>query len=230
MSRSIQIVVIGDHFFLGGGDAERSNIDKEFNVMALNKSSQIWSVLPSYRARWFAMAVVEGRLTLVGGQDIEHNDVGLLGVWDEGEWNYSVYPPMSKCQFHSSVVTYKTRVIVAGGTTNNRDTLSTIEILDLTSKQWHQLNDAPIPFYSMKSVVIGCKWYLMGGFHGQDVTREVFAINLEDIVSNNDSESTWQTLPELNTYYSAPLVWHDQLVAVGGWTTVYQSESQCIFA
>ncbi len=223
MSRSIQVVRINDVVYIGGGDAERQVIENEFLVMLFQLSTNNWTVLKQYQAKWFAMTSIDEKLALVGGRNSDRKDVNEVGVLDRESWNISKYSPMPTCRSHCAVVVYKGWMIVAGGTTVDLETLSTVEALNLQDNQWHKMKDAKIQFYSMKSVILDDTWYLMGGYHGHTISHDVFKVNLERLVSGEGSDA-WINLCKTRCFHASPVLMNGDLLAVGGRTSAYKSE------
>ena len=222
MSRNIQVLFLNGILYIGGGDAERTYIENEFKIMSYNMSLDHWNEVISYSTKWFAMVAVDNKLTVVGGRDKDRKDVNTLGVRENENWIYP-FPPMPTNRSHSSAATYKMWLIVAGGTTVDLDTLSIIEVLNLDTNQWQKVCDASISFYAMKSVVLDDIWYLMGGYHGHTITHDVFAIQLNDLVANQESFNTWKKLPKLRCFSSSPALMGNELLAVGGRISAYDS-------
>ena len=103
--------------------------------------------------------------------------------------------------------------MVAGGTGGG--SLSTVEVLDIDSKQWSTAPSTPIPWYKMKSTIIGDTWYLMGG----QPTTDVYSVSLEALVSHSasDSSTTRNKIAPLNCDLSSPISLEGSLLALGGW-------------
>ena len=222
MSRNIQVLFLNGMLYIGGGDAERTEVENEFKIMSYNMSSNHWNEAISYRTKWFAMVSVDNKLTLVGGCDKDRKDANIVGVRKNENWTFP-FPSMPTSRSHCSAATYKIWLIVAGGVTIDLDTLSIIEVLNLDTKQWQNVCDASITFYAMKSVVLDDTWYLMGGYCGYTITHDVYAVQLNDLVANQESINTWKELPKLRYFYSSPVLMGNKLLAVGGRISAYDS-------
>ena len=208
MGATVQSVVIGDTVYVGGGSA----------VMKLEQDQ--WTKLPEYTAKRFAMTSLANRLVLVGGQDPRNNKcTNQLAVFESGEWTHS-YPPMNIARHSSTAVYFNNHIIVAGGEDDKRLT-STVEVLDVASRRWYIAQSLPNPQSSLKSTLIGNTLYLMGEYdHTGRATKTVYHVDLNELIakalSNLDTPTLWQTLPEVPLVRSAPLSIGRSLLAVGG--------------
>ena len=63
MSNYVQSVMVEATVYVGGGYA---GVSSNHIVMAYDTSSGKWAKLPPYRARYFAMTVINSQLVLVG--------------------------------------------------------------------------------------------------------------------------------------------------------------------
>ena len=73
--------------------------NNSYIVMTYNIISQEWSQLPQYTAHRFAMAVIQNKLTLVGGYDYSNRDTTVLGVWnaDRRKWTHPYTAMPTRC-------------------------------------------------------------------------------------------------------------------------------------
>ena len=214
MSSYIQSVEVDGTVYVGGGYATK---DKDsYTVMAYDTQSYKWRTLPPYSAKWFAMTTINNKLILVGGE--YSSVVDQLGVWktDSNQWTCP-FPPMPTPRSSPSVTSYEHWLVVAGGC--RRGPLSTVEVLDIDSKQWSTALSTPIPWYSMKSTIIGDTWYLMGGRQDIADINDVYSVSLEALVSHtaSDSSKIWNTITPLNCDLSSPLSLGGSLLVLGGW-------------
>ena len=223
MSGYIQSVTIQETVYVGGGDAGvfKSNVNK-YIVMAYNTRYCKWLQLPPYTAQDFAMVVINNQLILVGGEDHKGVAVNILNRWDTGnrQWTTRPYARMPTARDRPSATVYKKWLIVTGGWAG-RHRLSTVEVFDVTCKQWYTAPATPIPWNSMKSTILGDTWYLMGG--NSDDDDIVYSVSLPDLIchtlsssSGNTHRDIWKKISGLGHYRSTPLCMDGALLAVGG--------------
>ena len=216
-------VVLQGKVYVGGGEAEKT--DDEHSVMAY-KQGEGWKRLPRYRYRFFAMAVLQDQLTLVGGEDSStHKVTNQISVWDfrVQRWTYP-YPPLCTRRFRPGVATYTKWLVVVGGE-NDGTYLNSVEIMNTTNKQWFTATPLPMGCSDMTSAIVGDECYFMGG-NTQPLTptKQVLHVSLSAITSEAISQfagstvipAQWYTLPDAPLQYSATLALCGSLLAVGG--------------
>ena len=77
-------VVVQGKVYVGGGATDKH--EDKYTVMVYEQGVG-WRTLPRYQYRWFAMAVLQDQLTLVGGWDRSSNKVtNQIAVWDAQQW------------------------------------------------------------------------------------------------------------------------------------------------
>ena len=213
MNTYIQSVEVDGTVYVGGGYVDKC--EDGSIVMAYDMQSCKWHTLPPYSARAFAMTTINNKLILVGGND-HGSVVDQLGVWktDSNQWTRP-FPAMPTPRICPSVTSYKHWLVVAGGF--REGSLSTVEVLDIDFKQWSTAPSTPIPWYRMKSTIIGDTWHLMGGSQGGTDTTDVYSVSLEALVSHSASDSSklWNKIAPLNCGGSSPLSLGGSLLALG---------------
>ncbi len=217
MTGYIQSVEINDTVYVGGGWTDRD--EDAYIVMAYNKQSCKWHILPPYSTRGFAMATVNSKLVVVGGMNRDGFDSSELGEWqpDSNQWTHP-FPPMSTPRWLPSATSYKHWLVVAGGY-HDVGLQASVDVLDVSNMQWSNRQSTPTPWRMMQSTTIGDTWYLMGGVC-EDVgwSPDIYSVSLEALVSysSSDSSNIWNKLPSLNCTFSSPLNIGGSLLAVGG--------------
>ena len=223
MSDYAQSVQIQGTLYVGGGDAGYGS-DSNYVVMTYDIRAGKWATLPPYKARGFAMTVINNHLLLVGGMG--HGGRSKeLGVWraDSKKWTHP-YPDMTTPRDTSSAVTYKQWLVVAGGYGAGASKLSSVEVMDTDTKQWYTGPPTPIAWSSMKTAVVDDVCYLMGGYIGYNSADhfKVYSVSLPALVSQLNSDSSakdtqiWKEIPQLPVMYATPLSISGSLLAVGG--------------
>ncbi len=219
MSGYIQSVLLDEIVYVGGGHNADSKND--CIVMTYDTHSGRWGILPPHRTRSFGMTVIRDQLVLVGGWDNHGKYCKSIGVWrtDSEKW-VDLYPDMPTPSSHSSVVTYSEWLIVAGG--YNGGHLSSVDVMNIDTKQWYSGPPAPRGFSRMKTATVGDMCYYMGGYGGAVVyaTSDVYRVSLPALISQVKSRridpQIWETISPLNVMYSTPLSIGGHLLAFGG--------------
>ena len=121
--------------------------------MEYDTCSRKWGRLPPYR-HYFAMTVIKNQLVLVGGEDKQKRRSKLLGIWrtNSKKWTHP-YPDMPTAHSHASAVTYDKWLIVAGGWSGYSTRLSTVEVMNIDTKQWYTGTPTPTAFTEMKTAI-----------------------------------------------------------------------------
>ena len=189
--------------------------------------------LPPYIFKWFSIVIVNNQLILVGGRtEQSRTATNVLGVWNEQskEWTHPL-PPMTTACHSPSVATLNNRwLVVMGGSGNDSEYLSRVEILDTTdSRQWYLAASLPQPLTRAPPVTIGNMCYLLGGYtEGNTPSKKVFSVCLDDLISEAVSQpasaraptpSPWQALSDTPLVQSTGLAFNGGLLAVGGRST-----------
>ena len=224
-------VVAQGRVYVGGG-AVYKNEDK-YTVMMYEQGAR-WRTLPRYQYCQFAMAVLQDQLTLVGGWEPSTEEVtNQIAVWDSRQWTHP-YPPMPTLRRRPAVVTYIKWLMVAGGDSGGMyfQSLSTVEIMNTTNKQWFTTTPLPVGCRGMTSAIVGEECYFMGGYTDQHdhPKKQVFHVSISAITSQAPSQSAitpvqWHTLPDTPLAWSAALALHGSLLAVGGRHSTKDSSS-----
>ena len=231
------IAVLEQKIYVGGGSSHGfylvdhdSELTREHTVMVYDIQRESWSLLPQYSFYWFSMAVLNDQLVLVGGVDRESNiRTNMLGTLDDKtsvlRWTH-LYPPMPTARSGAMVVVHNNRwLVVAGGYNEFYEYLSKVEIFDVSVRQWYSGAPLPIKAYKMSSTVIKNTWYLLGGYADHATDRNVFCINLNNLVieaisqpftSSPSTQTGWVCLSEAPYKRSAALAVNGALLAVGG--------------
>ena len=218
----VQSVVVQRRLYVGGGFDGSIDSDTNYIVMEYDIYSGRWATLSPYRARAFAMTAINNQLLLVGGD--EHGDESkLMGVWeaDQKAWTHP-YPEMLSAHSFCSAVVYNEWLVVAGGYTQVC-MMSTVEVLDISTKQWYIGPSAPVAWRSMKTAVVGDTGYFMGGWDITSRTEKVYRLCIQTLISHinlkkapSEGQNIWSEIPGLQLVKSTPLSINGLLLAVGG--------------
>ena len=221
MGGYIQSVMVQGIVYVGGGSTGLLS-NNDYMVMEYDMHSGKWGMLPPYRLCNFAMTVINNQLVLVGGEDKQNRRSRKLGIWrtDNKKWTHP-YPDMPTARSRASAVTYDKWLIVTGGWSGDDTPLSTVEVMNINTKQWYTGTPVPTAFTGMKTALVGDLWYLMGGCDDNDrVTDKVYSVSLPVLISQVNSTQRdpqiWKCISGLGLYFSTPLSISGSLLALGG--------------
>ncbi len=220
MSGPIKSAVVQGKVYIGGGHTDKDS--NEYTIMEYDTSSKKWATLPSYRTCLFAMTVINSQLVLVGGWEHGPSSSKVLGEWkaDRKKWIYP-YPQMPTARDSCSAVSYSEWLVVVGGY-DYQTALSSVEILNTKTLQWHNGPPMPIPLHQVKTAAVGNVHYFMGGSDEHHVTCTVYSISIQTLISQTTSrgkaeKQVWTEIPKLPLTGSTPFPISRALLMAGGW-------------
>ena len=194
------------------------------NVHAHNAATGKWNKLPKCPHTYFALVVVNGVLTAVGGRDSSNKLLSLVG---EGKWVEQLPCMPTKRSFSASVCSGKTLAVIGG---HSGGPLKTVELLDIDSLQWFIASELPHPLTSASATVCGDNLYLVGGSDKSSPTKSVLTCSLSALVQSakpatlgrrlkkaiSQTEQLWREVASLPVVRSTCASLNGQLIAVGG--------------
>ena len=202
--------------YVGGGTCGRSK-ENLCNVLVYdpqNPYSNGMLSIPTRGMKFFSLAVLNDKLTIVGGLD-NNGPTNKLYSWDEEtrEWS-ECCPPMPTARRSTTSITYENYLIVIGGAL--ADTVTLVEVLDIPNQTWHTGPSLPERMYNVHAVVVGNSLYLLGGsstsvWHCSLPTLIMGAINALHSLSQ-----LWRKLSSLPHRCAAAALLGKHLLAIGG--------------
>ena len=214
------------------------------NVNAHNAATGKWNKLPKYPYSGFALVVVNGVLTAVGGYDSSNNDTNkLLSLVGEGKWVEQLPCMPTKRRNTAAVCSGKTLVVIGGYC--GRVTLKTVELLDIDSLQWFIASELPHPLSEASATVCGDNLYLVGGFDEVGrATKSVLTCSLSALVQSakpatlggrsekafSQTEQVWREVASLPVVLSTCASLNGQLIAVCGMDSHNEKTSNSVYA
>ena len=231
------VTIIGNTLYVSGGCCPHDK--STCLVQAYNINTGTWSTLPPSPVFYSESAVINGRLTLIGGQDASTGKV-TNEVWswhkDEKEWRKTI-PPMPTERLRPGIVQLGNVVAVIGGkASDDKTVLDTVDILNTATLQWttsHSLK-LPIPMWSMKTATCDGHMYIACGWDRPDrPTETVFRLPLnvldqavaEQQVQENPPQCQWTEVEETPFYRSGLLPTSHFPLVVGGRDSSFDSSS-----
>ena len=207
-------VVLERRVYVGGG----STGYVDYIVFKYDPDTDKWSRLPRYQYKYFAISIINSRLTLVGGCN-NLKVTNQLAVYEplSQHWTYP-YHPMPTPRYDTAVVMYDKWLLVAGGRgAGLGHDLATVELLNTSTNQWLAVSSLPTPCRFMTSATINNFGYFV------TASKQVYRVSLPDIVSQTVDQSTaskspalWCRLPDTPLERSAAISLRGYLIAVGG--------------
>ena len=221
-------VMINDHIYVCGGSC--GGVDLACQVQVYDVNLNVWSTLPHSPQLKSQGVAIDSKLVLIGGYEAASKGVtNLVSTWTGQEWQQDL-PPMPTKRFRPGVTTYHTFVLVAGGMAeDNQSLLSSIDILNITTRQWWTPANLqlPQPMYRMQCTVSSAHLCVASGYISYDVAantrttdRHVWQLPvtaLEKVLIPGDDETSHQWTKVAPTPYFNSVILQDtaHIVAVG---------------
>ena len=179
-----------------------------------------WSKLKPCSFKDFSMAVVNHKLTTIGGWDKSSVTNTLLCLSGSSsvltKWK-KLLPPMHMKRVRPAAVTTPTHLVVAGGRTQEfsfSGRLSTVEVLNLHTLQWASASSSPEALQYPSMTLCGEYIYLSGN-------KTLFSCSVEDLVNScklaiTNSSSVWTRLPDTPTHGTTLATLRGCVLTLGG--------------
>ena len=200
---------------------------KVYSYQNIHEQEQ-WSQLPYNLNGSFGLAVIDGLLTSVGGFNNGYTNT-LLSLTGEGErkqWS-EIFPPMPTPHQTAACVTTEQALVVAGGHADGI-VLATVEVMNISTKQWTTVSPLPQKQFFLSGTVCGDTLYLAGGSKGNTPSKSVFACSLPDLLTSSNSlgsrirqplsqrQNVWKEVSSLPVVGSTLASLNGHLLAIGG--------------
>ena len=225
------VVTRGTCVFVGGGSTGKLEFTR--TIFKFEKQKNEWSNLPITPYFNFSMALVDDRVTVVGGVSVITSQVSnALASYEEsagahGKWSHSRFPPMPTKRSCTSSTSISKYLVVVGGIGEGDDNyLNTVEVLDVKSSQWYTASTFPKPVTFM-SISASSSWiYLTGGLTTTGAVRVVFGCSLDTLLNSCDGlkddrsnpGQVWEEVAVAPCLRSGCCVVREKLVVFGGIT------------
>ena len=150
-----------------------------------------WSSLPDNPYKTFSLAVIDGLLTSVGGHKSgsivgvggfklgsgqTNTLLSLTGAGKKRKWS-KVFPPMPTVRSRTIAISTEHVLVVAGGFYGNN--LDTVEVMNITTKQWTTACPLPRKCHSLSGVTCGYQLYIGGNAQH---SKAVMTCSLTDLL------------------------------------------------
>ena len=198
-----------------------------YDVFAYDSEKDDWSKLPECPQRNFGLAVINNLLTAVGGvlsRPVSYTN--HLVSFNGRKW-VTVFPPMLTERCDLAVISAQNYLIAAGGRVKGT-VLSTVEVMNIATREWYTAASLPEPVYLMSATVCGRYLYLLGGLDKNvDSTHAVFTCTLDSLLHSchppsqtpphTNEAGVWQRIADVPMERSTCTTLNGRVLAVGGW-------------
>ena len=174
---SASAVMINDHIYVCGGLCDSVDLARQVQVYDVNRN--VWRTLPHSPQYDSQGVAINSQLVLIGGCEAASKGVtNLVSTWTGQGWQQDL-PPMPTKRFRQGVTTYHTFVVVAGGEAEDKQTLlSSIDILNITTRQWWTLTNLqlPQPMFAMQCIISSAHLCVASASISHDVATDTGTI------------------------------------------------------
>ena len=234
-------VIIGKCVYVCGGICPSVLLARR--VQVYDQDIKTWTILPPAPQFNSEAAAIENQLVLLGGREASSGAIAnLVSTWSGHGWQQDL-PLMPTKRFRPGVITFGCFVIVAGGRAEDNQTpLSTIDVLNTTTRQWFTLPhlQLPWPMYGMKIIMCAESIYIGSASISYNVTTNsdtsttsVWQLPvhvLKTVLMNvtNRPNRRWIEVTSTPNYGSAFLQGTAHLVAVGGYDESWKPKADIV--
>ena len=187
-------------------------------VCSYNVSSKKWSKLPDSPYKSSSLAVINGKLTAIGGckelTDKDSYTNKLLSLPDYEE----AFPAMPTKRRNTTAVTSEEHLIVAGGTVGllGADRLNRLEVMDTKNLVWSTVASLPHPYSDASNAICGDQLYMLGRWDDKGRTKSVLTCSLKELLQSSPSSSSiWHRIADAPDYSSTCVMINGELLVVG---------------
>ena len=202
-----------------------------WSVYSYTVSVDKWTQLPECKFERFSLAVINGKLTTIGG--IMGGIIGgingqiIVGIMEyatnslfslSGSSWKEVLPPMPTKQCRPAAASTPTHLVVAGGTREYiSGELSTVEVLSQETVHWSTASSSPVDVHHPQLTLCGGSFYLLN-------ENSLYSCSVEDLLksckpatNSSDGGSVWTELAAVPVEYNSCLVTlRGRVLAIGG--------------
>lgn len=202
------------------------------DIYRYNIQQETWQRLPGCPRFGFALVLIKGTLTTVGGTDVNAKETNTLFNFTPGKWTEK-YPPMPTKRTNTTTAVTEELLIVIGGVVDGKQQIPTVELLDIAQNRWYKACNLPQIMYQPSATICNNNIYLTGWKDSQNQpSTEVFSASLATLkeysieagwfssLTGSKREPTnpiWEPLPALSVIDSTCVTINgNQLLAIGG--------------
>ena len=194
------------------------------NIYSYEPIYDEWAKLQPSPHCYFSLAIVNDKLTTIGGEDLTMYNyaltnalLSLTGSGTKMKWK-QLLPSMPTKRSSPASVTTTTHLVVAGGKGTKQHTfrhhLSTVEVLNTENLQWWTACSTPVPI-GFPSMIL-CNGYLYISTEG----GTVYSSSMESLLQSSDNlsrnvQSAWNKLADVS-YDSKCASLGGHVFAIGG--------------
>ena len=214
-----QHVVIGCALYVGGGQTDRSDSNRVVLHYCMNSNQ--WHHLPPSPFMHFGLGQFGGKLITIGGSLKDHNTTVIGNVMqfckDTSSW-VEITKPMPTPRRRVCVVSHQSHFAACGGIGCDGECSNAVEVF--YQEQWHSCS-LPAPRAALSATIKDNTVYFTGGYYPKlkgwnHAKEDCQSIDLPMLLSCENVDSSWSSLPPLPAKCTTVTSHHDTLMVMGG--------------
>lgn len=193
---------------------------QHFAVYTYVERQDKWEELPRCENKYFGLAVINDKLTAVGGMDRNnlHTNKILTLKKRERKWD-QLLPAMPTARVHPAALTTPTHLVVAGGTYVSQDPnrtpkgYATVELMALKTFQWSVASSLPevVRYPQIKHTTANLLLLT------DTESNTVYSCSVEGLAHTQQEDAAWARRAPIPVHHGASLVALQGVVlALGG--------------
>ena len=217
------VIVKETNVYVGGGNTGK--LASTRTVYKYDSTVNSWSNLPITPYYTFALALVKGYVTVIGGMNVilslASNSLYSFDEEETKKWCQK-FPTMPTKRCASSATSSESYLIVVGGIAeNDRQYLNVVEVLDLSTMTWMKADPVPKPvtFMSITACSVTNRIYLLGGLTQRGAIKSVFSCYIPDLITSCQGKtetSAWEVITDAPFVRSGGAAINGKLVTASG--------------
>ena len=180
--------------------------------------SDEWTQLPPISVYNFGMATLEGRLLVVGGVDASTGKVSdkILRFDKSSQRWVRFHVALPQPIAAPLTLEYERQLLLIGGDNARDEPLNNVSILD-TKNKWHSLHSLPGAVH-YKHAIHDDTLYLVS----DRTLKYAKQVHIPTLISGAKL-NVWDILPDVPFCHSSPVVYHNNVLTMGGSSSSYTS-------
>ena len=197
------------------------------DVFAYDSEKDDWSNLPECPQTNFGLAVINNLLTAVGGLSsglFSGDYTNRLVSFNGSKW-VTIFPPLPTKRSWLAVISAQNYLIAVGGV-GEGGALSTVEVMNIATREWYTAASLPEPVCDMSATVCGGCLYLLGGVKNGNPAHAVFTCTLDSLLHSchppsqtpphTNEAGVWQRIADVPILNFTCTTLNGRVLAVGG--------------
>ena len=229
---------IGRTLYVSGGGC--GGLGSDHLVQSFDLETATWSTLLPSPIIHSEVAVINGHLTLIGGQESDASTVKVTNqVWswheENKEWRDTI-PSMPTPRLAPGVIQTSSVVAVLGGLGSDKTVLSTVDVLHTATLQWTtpSLLKLPLPMWGLSTATCNGHLYIAcGRDRVYRVIKRTFKLSLDLLeqsvakqhIQDDPPQCQWIEVENTPFYFSKLLPTSHYPLVVGGCDSSNNSSS-----